>query len=63
MIQVIRYKCCGKIFAANSEPSCYIDDEWLRNLKEHINRGNIVQMIETGNIRFDLCKCDNETNG
>lgn len=33
MIQVIKYKCCGNIFAAYCEPDCYTDKEWLKDLE------------------------------
>ena len=58
MIQIVKYKCCGKIFAGCVEPDCYTDSEWLKNLKKYVNRGDKVQMIENGEtFLFERCTC------
>lgn len=57
MIQVIKYKCCGTVFAACCEPDCYTDSEWLKNLKKYVNRGDKVEMIERGTLKFGKCEC------
>lgn len=44
MIQTIKYKCCGKIFAACREPECYTDADWLKNLKQYVQKGHTVEM-------------------
>ena len=46
MIQTIKYKCCGKVFAACTEPECYIDEDWLNELKEYVKQGNKVEMVD-----------------
>lgn len=59
-IQIIKYKCCGKVFAACCEPDCYTDEEWLTNLKNYINRGDIVEMVESEtSLKLDKCECKN----
>jgi hypothetical protein len=61
MIQILKYKCCGKIFAACSEPECYTDKEWLKGLKQYVNRGDKVEMIEKGTgFKFGKCECKEE---
>lgn len=58
MIQILKYKCCGKIFAACCEPDCYTDKDWLKNLKIYVNRGDKVEMIENGSgFKFGKCEC------
>lgn len=59
MIQVIKYKCCGEVFAACIEPECYTDKDWLENLKVYVNRGDKVEMVEDANVKFGRCKCNN----
>lgn len=57
MIQIVKYKCCEKVFAACSEPECYTDKIWLNNLREYINRGDIVKMVENMELNFGKCVC------
>lgn len=65
MIQIIKYKCCGKIFAASREPECYTEKEWLKDLKKYVERGDKVEMIHSGQgLQFNRCQCqkDNKNN-
>ena len=63
MIQVIKHKCCGKIFAACCEPDCYTDKEWLKNLRKYAKRGDSVQMIESGKgLKLEKCLCNKQLN-
>ena len=57
MIQVVKYKCCGVAFAACCAPECYTDDEWISNLKEYVQRGDIVEMVDSDNIKLSRCTC------
>lgn len=58
MIQIIKYKCCGKAFAACREPECYTDDDWLKELKKYVTRGDKVEMVENGSgINLEKCQC------
>ena len=58
MIQTIKYKCCGKIFAACCEPECYTDSDWLKRLKQYVKRGDKVEMIPSGQgLQFGKCEC------
>ncbi|OBW43523.1 hypothetical protein AB670_00053 [Chryseobacterium sp. MOF25P] len=62
MIQVIKYKCCGNIFAACCEPECYTDMDWLKELKKYVERGNKVEMIPNGGVlQFKRCECEKES--
>jgi len=59
MIQVIKYACCDKIFAACHEPHCYTDTDWLKNLKQYVRRGDKVEMIHGGNgLQMGQCECN-----
>lgn len=60
MIQTIRYKCCNVIFAACTEPECYTDDDWVKELKKYVERGDIVEMKESANVKFGKCDCKKE---
>jgi len=58
MIQTIKYKCCGKIFAACCEPECYTDSDWLKSLKQYVKRGDKVEMMPSGQgFQFGKCEC------
>lgn len=58
-IQAVKYKCCGKIFAVCCEPECYTDKKWLKNLKEYVEAGDVVEMIERGSdLKLELCECN-----
>jgi hypothetical protein len=58
MIQIVKYKCCQRTFAACAEPECYTDKDWLKNLKEYVNRGDTVEMVESGlGLRLEKCQC------
>jgi|LakMenEpi03Aug12_release.lakeMendotaPanAssembly.Ray.scaffolds.fasta_scaffold4210877_2 hypothetical protein len=57
MIQVIKYKCCGQIFAACQEPECYTDKDWLKELRKYALRGDKVEMMESANMKFGRCEC------
>lgn len=62
MIQIVKRKCCGSVFAACVEPDCYTDNDWLKNLKEYVNRGDKVEMIENGSLHFSKCECQKTQN-
>ena len=60
MIQVIKTKCCGKVFAACREPECYTDTEWTRELSKYVKKGNVVEMVGSGHdFKFETCDCAN----
>ena len=59
MIQVIKYRCCGKIFAACVEPECYLDTDWLKDIRHYAKRGDKIEMIESNiQIKFEKCECN-----
>lgn len=58
MVQIIKYKCCDKVFAACCEPECYIDEDWLSNLKKYVLRGDKVSLVEWGDFKFEKCQCN-----
>lgn len=57
MVQVIKYKCCGNVFAACCEPECYTDKDWLKDLKKYVKRGDKIEMAESGTFKFKSCEC------
>ena len=59
-IQVIKYKCCGGVFAACVEPHCYTDKEWVRELRKYVNEGCTVDLINRGELVWGECKCEKE---
>ena len=60
MIQIIKYKCCSKIFAACHDPHCYTDRDWIKNLRKYVLDGHKAEMIESGKIKFEKCDCKKE---
>jgi len=56
LTQVVRYKCCDKIFAACVEPHCYSEADWQRDVRKHIKQGCRVEMIK-GKVKFGTCVC------
>jgi hypothetical protein len=58
MIQVIRYKCCNKIFAACKEPECYTSKEWQKDVRTSANKGDKIEMVNNGEWQFEKCECD-----
>jgi hypothetical protein len=55
-IQVVTCKC-GSQIAACVEPNCYIDFEWLRDLKKYIKKGCKIYLIEKQDFEFKSCIC------
>lgn len=60
--QIVKHKCCKKVFAACCEPECYIDKDWLKNLKKYVLRGDLVEISETGDFKFGKCECIKSKN-
>lgn len=58
MIQVIKTKCCGKVFAACVSPQCYTEKDWTAELRKYVLQGCTVDLVEDGNVHFELCECD-----
>lgn len=59
-IQVIKYSCCGKVFAACVEPDCYTDSDWQKELRKYVLRGDVVDLIDSS-TGLNLSKCECET--
>lgn len=57
MIQIIKCKC-GKVFAAATEPHCYVDVEWQRDMRKYIKRGCSVEMVNNHEWKFEECVCE-----
>jgi hypothetical protein len=55
-IQVIKCKC-GKVFAACAQPECFIDKEWLKDLRKYLAGGCAVAMMDANDFRFEKCEC------
>ncbi len=59
MIQVIRYKCCNKIYAAANEPYCYTEKDWIKDVRKSALDGDKIEMIENGSDwKFEKCTCN-----
>jgi len=57
-VQIVKKKCCGKVFAACCEPECYTDPDWTKWLKVYVREGHEVDMAESGNhFVFETCTC------
>lgn len=61
MIQAIKYKCCDSYLAVCKEPYCYTDEDWLADLRNYVNKGHKVEMIEQIDEKFG-CKCKEKEN-
>ena len=57
--QVIICKCGAK-FAACAEPFCYTEKDWQKDLRNYVNKGCTVEVIDCGSFKLESCKC-NET--
>lgn len=57
MLQVVKYGCCGKVFAACYEPKFRYDKSWQNKIEEYSKRGDIVEIIENNNVKFESCIC------
>lgn len=55
--QIIKYKCCGKVFAACTEPHCYEDSDWQKDLRKYIKQGHTVETVQRAGFEFGECKC------
>ena len=62
IVQVIKYKCCGKVFAACREPECYTSKDWQRNLRKDVNEGHKVEMMPIEILQFGKRECDKVTD-
>lgn len=41
------------------EPDCYLDNDWIKNLKKYVERGDSVKMISTENgIQLGKFECN-----
>lgn len=57
MVQVIKYKCCDKVFAACIEPECYTEKTWLKELRKYVLRGDKVEVVDNASIDWGKCEC------
>lgn len=59
MVQIIKYKCCGKIFAACCEPECYTDKDWLKSMSKYVKDGHKVELIPSSQfVTVSKCQCN-----
>lgn len=57
MIQVIKCKGCGSVFAACREPECWTDKDWQKDVRDYAKQGHIIGMAERGGWTLDGCTC------
>jgi len=57
--QVIYSMCCNKLVAACSEPDCYTDKDWRRQIGKSAAQGCRIDLVsfETVRASFDICDC------
>lgn len=58
-VQVLKCKCGAK-YAACSEPYCYEDTDWLKDLRKCLKEGGTVEMESAEEFRFTSCTCEDE---
>lgn len=58
MVQVLKYKCCGKVFAACWQPVCNTDKEWKEKARKAQEQGHKTQLVDfKKGIEFGECNC------
>lgn len=60
MVQVVKYKCCDKVFAGCVEPYCYEDSDWMKDIRKYSKEGHLIQMIEQKDFEFGECLCNKQ---
>lgn len=58
-VQTVRCKC-GCVFAACIEPECYMDKQWMKDLRRYVKKGNTVKVVPKDEFEFGKCTCDTE---
>lgn len=59
--QAIRCKC-GSVFAACTEPECYLDLEWYKEVRDSVTSGCTIEMVLAGDFEWEECKCTIKDN-
>lgn len=58
-LQVI--KClCGASIAACTEPECYEEKDWQKELRRYVKMGYTVSLEDAGSFSFGSCSCKEE---
>jgi hypothetical protein len=60
-VQIISCSNCDAVFAACVEPECYSDAEWQKQLRKYVNRGEKVNLVDSGSWKFTRCECNKKT--
>jgi hypothetical protein len=59
--QIVRCHC-GNVFAACTEPECYTDIDWQRDVRKYIKGGCTVETVTSEEVKEAFasgsCKCD-----
>ena len=56
-VQVLKWKCCGGIYAACVEPHCYTSKDWLKDVKLAVKDGDGIEMVDVSEAKLAGCKC------
>jgi hypothetical protein len=56
MVQVIVCKC-GATFAACTEPECYTEAHWKRDVTKYVKKGCTIKMIPAEENQWGECTC------
>lgn len=58
-VQVLRWKCCNKIYAVAVEPHCYTNKQWLKEVKQAVKDGDLIEMLSLEESRnMEICNCN-----
>lgn len=56
-VQVLKWKCCGKIYGACVEPHCYKSKDWLKDVKLAVKDGDGIEIVSLAEAKLGTCKC------
>ncbi len=60
-VQIVRYRCCGVVFAACAEPFCYTDKKWKKDVRDYLKQGHKTEIVPSSNfITVNNCKCKSQ---
>jgi hypothetical protein len=59
-------KChCGNVFAACTEPECFTDKDWQKDVRSYVKGGCTVETVSTAELKemFGVCNCEHDKTG
>jgi hypothetical protein len=55
--QVLKWKCCGEVYAVCIEPHCYTSRDWLKDVRQAVKDGDGIEMVDIADAKLSSCKC------